>query len=107
MVEEVPEKAPAPVMKRTRRAASRPAGPAVAAELPAASVPAKIEPVEQVEKPAKKVAKKAAKKAAKAKAPLFQVAAEVSAAAPKKVSAPIKGKGKATKKAAVAPAEEN
>ncbi len=107
MVEEVPETAPAPVMKRTRRAASRPAGPAVAAELPAASGPAKIEPVEQVEKPAKKVAKKAAKKAAKAKAPLFQVAAEVSAAAPKKVSAPIKGKGKATKKAAVAPAEEN
>ena len=87
MVEEVPETAPAPVMKRTRRAASRPAGPAVAAELPAASGPAKIEPVEQVEKPAKKVAKKAAK----AKAPLFQVAAEVSAAAPQEGECANKG----------------
>jgi ribonuclease E len=60
----------------------------------------KVDAVEGNE-PDEKGAKKAAKKATKAKAPLFQVAAEIPVA-PKKVSAPIKAKGKAPKKTAIA-----
>ena len=107
-----------PVVKKTRRAASRPAGPAVSAE---AAV---------TEKPAEKAIKKVAKKAAKPKAPLFQVATEAPTTADteapstadteapstakkaakkaaKKVSAPVKGKGKATKKAVAPAAQES
>jgi len=95
----------APVVKKTRRAASRPAGPAVPAAAPAVSTP-KMKPADKAEaaekaEPAGKAAKKVAKKAAKPKAPLFQVAAEVPVA-PQKVSAPIKAKGKVIKKTAIA-----
>jgi hypothetical protein len=58
MVEETP------VVKKTRRAASRPAGPAGSVE------------TAESEKPAEKAPKKVAKKTVKAKAPLFQVATE-------------------------------
>ncbi len=94
MVEETP------VVKKPRRAASRPAGPAVSVESTQNEKPT------ENEKPVEKVTRKVAKKATKAKAPLFQVAAEVTAA-PKKVSAPVKGKGKATKKAAIAVPQES
>jgi ribonuclease E len=118
MVEETPAVNEAPVVKKTRRAASRPAGPAISAPTTPKIKPVeKAEPVKKAE-PAEKAAKKVAKKAAKPKAPLFQVAAEAPAAPtvptvntvptvptapiePKKVSAPIKAKGKATKKAAI------
>ena len=106
MVEETPAVPVAPVVKKTRRAASRPAGPAVIA--PAAP---KMKPVDKVESagkaaPAEKAAKKVAKKAAKPKAPLFQVAAEVPAAT-KKVSAPVKAKGRVAKKAIIAASQES
>ncbi len=94
MVEETP------VVKKPRRAASRPAGPAVSVELTQNEKPT------ENEKPVEKATRKVAKKATKAKAPLFQVAAEVTAA-PKKVSAPVKGKGKATKKAVIAVPQES
>ncbi len=94
MVEETP------VVKKPRRAASRPAGPAVSVESTQNEKPT------ENEKPVEKATRKVAKKATKAKAPLFQVAAEVTAA-PKKVSAPVKGKGKATKKAAIAVPQES
>ncbi len=94
MVEETP------VVKKPRRAASRPAGPAVSVESTQNEKPT------ENEKPVEKVTRKVAKKATKAKAPLFQVAAEVTAA-PKKVSAPVKGKGTATKKAAIAVRQES
>ena len=91
MVEETP------VVKKTRRAASRPAGPAGSVE------------TAESEKPAEKAPKKVAKKTVKAKAPLFQVATETPSETKKvakKVSAPVKGKGKVTKKvAAPAPQE--
>jgi ribonuclease E len=97
--------------KPRRRAASRPAGPATE-ELPITA---------PVKKPAKKAAKKATKKTEgapvesqsndsapqetasvkKPALPLFQVA-EDAPAAPKKISAPVKGKGRSTKKATVA-----
>ncbi len=97
--------------KPRRRAASRPAGPATE-ELPITA---------PVKKPAKKAAKKATKKTEAAPVesqsndsgsqetasvkkpalPLFQVA-EDAPAAPKKISAPVKGKGRSTKKATVA-----
>ncbi len=94
MVEETP------VVKKPRRAASRPAGPAVSVESTQNEKPT------ENEKPVEKVTRKVAKKATKAKAPLFQVAAEVTAA-PKKVSAPVKGKSKATKKAVIAVPQES
>ncbi len=94
MVEETP------VVKKPRRAASRPAGPAVSVESTQNEKPT------ENEKPVEKATRKVAKKATKAKAPLFQVAAEVTAA-PKKVSAPVKGKGKATKKAVIAVPQES
>ncbi len=94
MVEETP------VVKKPRRAASRPAGPAVSVES------TQNEKLTENEKPVEKATRKVAKKATKAKAPLFQVAAEVTAA-PKKVSAPVKGKGKATKKAVIAVPQES
>ena len=91
-------------VKTRRRAVSRPAGPATE-EIPIIAV--------EKNTPAKKVAKKAAKKttkkavmetatdtsasdksAAPAKAPLFQVAEPAAAV---KISAPVKGKGKAKK----------
>ncbi len=100
MVEETPEINEAPVAKKPRRAASRPAGPAVSV-----ATPPKTKSSEKVES-SEKATKKVAKKAAKPKAPLFQVAAEVSAT-PKKVSAPVKAKGKATKKAAIAVPQES
>ncbi len=94
MVEETP------VVKKPRRAASRPAGPAVSVESTQNEKPT------ENEKPVEKATRKVAKKATKAKAPLFQVAAEVTAA-PKKVSAPVKGKSKATKKAVIAVPQES
>ncbi len=100
MVEETP------VVKKPRRAASRPAGPAVSVELTQNEKPTENEKLTENENPVEKVTRKVAKKATKAKAPLFQVAAEVTAA-PKKVSAPVKGKGKATKKAAIAVPQES
>lgn len=96
-------------VKKTRRAASRPAGPAVPVVSPVLSPKMKsAEKVDAVDsnEPDEKGAKKAAKKATKAKAPLFQVAAEIPVA-PKKVSAPIKSKGKAPKKAAIAVPQES
>jgi hypothetical protein len=95
-------------VKPRRRAVSRPAGPATE-EIPIIS----IEKATPVKKQSKKVVKKTSKKAAatessetksasapltaervkpvaKATTPLFQVAAE-----PVKISAPVKGKGKA------------
>jgi ribonuclease E len=65
----------------------------------------KVQAVDKAE-PEEKAAKKVAKKEAKPKAPLFQVAAEIPAP-PKKVSAPVKSKGKATKKAAIAVPQES
>lgn len=108
-VNETPADNQTPVVKKTRRAASRPAGPAVPVAPPVSSP--KVKPTEKAEagaptEPDEKVAKKVAKKATKAKAPLFQVAAEI-AVIPKKVSAPIKQKGKATKKAAIAVPQES
>ncbi len=100
MVEETP------VVKKPRRAASRPAGPAVSVESTQNEKPTENEKLTENENPVEKVTRKVAKKATKAKAPLFQVAAEVTAA-PKKVSAPVKGKGKATKKAAIAVPQES
>ncbi len=100
MVEETP------VVKNPRRAASRPAGPAVSVESTQNEKPTENEKLTENENPVEKVTRKVAKKATKAKAPLFQVAAEVTAA-PKKVSAPVKGKGKATKKAAIAVPQES
>jgi len=98
-----------PTVKKTRRAASRPAGPAVPVVPPVLSP--KMKSAEKAgagdqTEPDDKAGKKVAKKAAKAKAPLFQVAAEIPVA-PKKVSAPIKSKGKATKKAAIAVPQES
>lgn len=96
-------------VKKTRRAASRPAGPAVPVVPPVTNPKMKsAEKVDAVEsnEPDEKGVKKAAKKATKAKAPLFQVAAEIPVA-PKKVSAPIKSKGKAPKKAAIAVPHES
>ena len=86
------------VVKKTRRAASRPAGPAGSSE------------ADKSELPAEKAPKKVAKKAVKAKAPLFQVAAEtpsVTKKVAKKASAPVKGKGKVTKKAAALAPQES
>jgi ribonuclease E len=110
-------------VKPRRRAVSRPAGPATE-EIPIIS----IEKATPVKKQSKKVVKKTSKKAAatetgstgsggtkstsasltaervkpvaKATTPLFQVAAE-----PVKISAPVKGKGKAKKAAKSAAAE--
>jgi len=112
MVEETPVLPVAPVVKKTRRAASRPAGPAVIAPAAPKMKPAdKVESAEKVvsvdkAEPADKAAKKVAKKAAKPKAPLFQVAAEIPAA-PKKVSAPVKAKGRVAKKAIIAVPQES
>ena len=113
MVEETPTNNETNPVKKTRRAASRPAGPAVPVAAPVASTPKmkatdKADKAESAEKaePAEKAAKKVAKKVAKPKAPLFQVAAEVPVA-PKKVSAPIKAKGKVAKKTAIAVPAEN
>ncbi|MEZ7932650.1 MAG: hypothetical protein QMB69_03370, partial [Candidatus Nanopelagicales bacterium] len=86
------------VVKKTRRAASRPAGPAGSAE------------AVKSEMPAEKAPKKVAKKTVKAKAPLFQVATEtpsVTKKVAKKASAPVKGKGKVTKKAAALAPQES
>ena len=92
MVEETP------VVKKTRRAASRPAGPAGSVD------------TAESEKPAEKAPKKVAKKTVKAKVPLFQVATEPPSETKKvakKVSAPVKGKGKVTKKVVAAAPQES
>jgi ribonuclease E len=85
-------------VKKTRRAASRPAGPAGSAE------------TVKSEMPVEKAPKKVAKKTVKAKAPLFQVATEtpsVTKKVAKKASAPVKAKGKVTKKAAALAPQES